>query len=74
MSDLLRPHIEDHERLIDALRLTLRQIPARLAVEELAALNLALRDATNIVRDELNMPAVNLHGDPMQLALSADDG
>jgi hypothetical protein len=67
-AQLLRPHWEDHERLIDALRLTLRHIPARLMLEELAALNMALRDATNIVRDEIGMTPVNLHGDEMTLA------
>jgi hypothetical protein len=75
MSDeqLLRRRIEDHKRLIDALRLTLRQIPARLALEELAALNMALRDATNMVRDELGLPPIDLHDRSVEFAAATPD-
>jgi hypothetical protein len=34
---------------------------------------MALSDATNLVRDELVLPPVDLHGYPMKLAVSTDD-
>jgi hypothetical protein len=73
-AQLLRPHIEDRRRLLDALHVTIAHLIVDTpSIEEAAARNAALRDVCNILRDEIGLPAVNLHGDEMQLTTAAVD-